>query len=100
MRQGTTPTHTFLLPFDSSNIKALEITYAQHDSILITKSLDDCVLDGKVVAIELSQEDTFKFDITTPIQIQLRVLNHTDQAYATKIYMTNVSKSLSKEVLK
>ena len=100
MRQGTTPTHTFLLPFDSSNIKALEITYAQHDSILITKRLDDCVLDGKVVAIELTQEETFQFDISTPIQIQLRVLNHTDQAYATKIYMTSISKSLSKEVLK
>lgn len=100
MRQGTTPTHTFLLPFDSSNIKALEITYAQHDVVLITKGFDDCVFNGKVAAIELSQEETFKFDITTPIQIQLRVLTDTDQAYATKIYLTNISKSLSKEVLK
>lgn len=99
MRQGTTPTHTFLLPFDSSNIKALEITYAQHDVVIITKRLDDCVLDGKVVAVELSQEETFEFDITTPIQLQLRVLTDTDQAYATKIYFTSISKSLSKEVL-
>ena len=99
MKQGTTPTHTFLLPFDTSNIKAFEITYAQHDSILITKRLDDCTLEGDVVTVELSQEDTFKFDITTQIQMQLRVLTITNQAYATDILLTSISKSLSKEVL-
>ena len=99
MKQGTTPTHTFLLPFDTSNIKALEITYAQHDSILITKRIEDCILEGDVVTVELSQEDTFKFDITTQIQMQLRVLTITNQAYATDILLTSISKSLSKEVL-
>ena len=77
----------------------MEITYAQHDSILITKRLVDCTLEGDVVTVELSQEDTFKFDITTQIQMQLRVLTITNQAYATDILLTSISKSLSKEVL-
>ena len=100
MRQGTTPTHTFLLPFDSSNIKTLELTYAQDDIVRITKGLDDCTLEGDVVAVELSQEETFLFDTMTPIQMQLRVLTHTDQAYATEIYIGAIAKSLSKEVLR
>ena len=100
MKQGTTPTHTFLLPFETSNIKALEITYAQQDTVILKKNLDACVLDGKVVTIELSQEDTFLFDTTTAVQMQLRVLTTTDQAYATEIYIGKVAKSLSKEVLK
>ena len=99
MKQGTTPTHTFHLPFDSSNIKALEITYAQHDTVLFTKEYADCILKDTTVTVELSQEDTFRFDITTPIQMQLRVLTVTNQAYATDILLTSVSKSLSKEVL-
>lgn len=99
MKQGTTPTHTFHLPFDSSNIKALEITYAQHDTVLFTKEYADCILDSNAVTVELTQEDTFKFDITTPIQMQLRVLTITNQAYATDILLTSISKSLSKEVL-
>ena len=32
-------------------LKALEITYAQHDSILITKRLEDCILEGDVVTV-------------------------------------------------
>lgn len=99
MKQGTTPTHTFLLPFDSSNIKTLEITYAQHDNVILTKRLDDCLLDGNVVTVELTQEETFSFDVTTKIQIQLRVLTITNQAYSTDILLTTISKSLSKEVL-
>jgi len=99
MKQGTTPTHTFHLPFASSNIKALEITYAQHDTILFTKEMKDCILEGDIIAVELSQEETFRFDFTTPIQMQLRVLTITNQAYATDILLTNISKSLSKEVL-
>ena len=100
MRQGTTPTHTFLLPFETSEIKVLELTYAQQDTVILTKSLDDCVLDGKVVTIELSQEETFLFDTTSQVQMQLRVLTLTDQAYSTEIYLGMVAKSLSKEVLK
>lgn len=100
MRQGTTPTHTFLLPFETSEIKVLELTYAQQDTVILKKTLDDCVLDGKVVTIELSQEDTFLFDTTSQVQMQLRVLTTTDQAYATDIYLGKVAKSLSKEVLK
>ena len=99
MRQGTTPTHTFLLPFDSNEVKILELTYAQHDVVLLTKTLDDCILENNTVTIELSQEDTFKFDCSSQIQMQLRVLTTTNQAYATEIYLAKIERSLSKEVL-
>ena len=37
MIQGTTPTHTFTIPFDVSLIKELKVVYAQQGEIVLEK---------------------------------------------------------------
>ena len=99
MIRGTTPTHTFNIPFDSSLVKECRVIYAQNNEVLFTKTTKDCVLANKSVKTTLSQEDTFKFDCTKCVQIQLRILTAEGEALASVIEQVGVAKCLSDEVL-
>lgn len=99
MIRGTTPTHTFNIPFDTSLVDEVKITYAQRDEIVLSKSTEDCVLENDTIAVTLSQEDTFKFDCTECVQIQLRILTVNGEALASVVTTVGVSKCLDNEVL-
>jgi hypothetical protein len=74
---GATPTHVFELPFSTDVISELHIIYAQDDSVVLTKTKEDCVMNENIIEVTLSQEDTFLIDKTKLIEIQLRVLTTT-----------------------
>lgn len=99
MIKGTTPTHTFILPFDVANIKQCKVTYAQNDSEVLSKNAVDCTLTENKIIVELTQEDTLKFDASQNVQIQLRVLTQEDKALASKIAVRPVYKVLNNEVM-
>lgn len=99
IRKGTTPTQVFILPFESSKITAAKITYKQGNDIVLEKRLNDCVVDTDKISVRLSQEDTFKFLSTKPVQIQLRAVTVGGDVLATKIYQEQVEQSLDEEVI-
>lgn len=99
MIKGTTPTHYFNIAFDTSEIKTLEITYAQEDEIILQKHKSDCVLEGKRITTKLTQEETFNFDCEKRVQIQLRVVTKSGAALAAYIKNVPIYKCLSNEVL-
>lgn len=80
---GTTPTHTFTLPYDTNLIKDLVITYSQYDNMVFQKSLSDCALSGNKIAVNLSKEDTMKLkdDI---YDIQIEVTTQEDKVIKSK----------------
>ena len=41
MIRGTTPTHIFNIPFDTSLVDEVKITYAQEDEIILIKGTAD-----------------------------------------------------------
>jgi hypothetical protein len=45
MRRGTTPTHTFTLPFDTAMLSKVRIIYSQGNSPVVTR--DNADLHGK-----------------------------------------------------
>ena len=49
MIRGTTPTHIFEIPFDSSYLKRILITYFQDKHIVLEKTEEDCVLEAKSI---------------------------------------------------
>jgi hypothetical protein len=99
MIRGTTPTHTFNIPFDTSLVDEVKITYAQEDEIILTKGTTDCTLENNAIKVTLSQEDTFKFDHAKAVQIQIRILTVGGEALASVIEKVGVSKCLDNEVL-
>lgn len=99
MIRGTTPTHTFKLPFDTSMVKDVRITYAQDGVVVAEKLLADCTLQGTEIITKLTQEETLKFYEKRQVDLQLRVLTTTGDAMATPIYSIPARDVLNEEVL-
>lgn len=60
MRVGTTPTYTFRLPFSADTCKKVKVTFRQSNKVVLEKS-DECILEGDVIKVSLTQDETFKF---------------------------------------
>lgn len=99
MIRGTTPTHTFRLPFDTSMVDEVKITYAQDGDIKLVKGTEECVLEGSAVKVTLTQNDTFSFDVTKAVQVQIRILTISGEALASVIEKIGVADCLDNEVL-
>ena len=97
MKRGTTPTHTFTLPFDVSMVEKARVLYSQNDELKLSKT--DCVLDGNTVTVRLTQEDTFKLECGKFVDIQLRVLTPDGDALNSDIIRVSVERCLENEVL-
>lgn len=100
MTRGTTPHHTFELPFDVLLVKKAVVIYAQNGAEVLRKETDSCTLDGNTIKTALTQEETFMFDEKKSVQIQVRVLTIGDEALASNIMTVDIGKLLDDEVLK
>lgn len=96
---GTTPLHTFTLPFHVDTIKSVRIIYSQNNKVLFVKTKDDCFLEGNTVEVKLMQEDTLQFDYKTPVEIQVRVLTLDGDSLKSTIKSMSVGRCLEKEVI-
>ena len=97
--KGCTCQNSFTIPFKEKNIKAIRITYCQDDKVLFEKQLEDCTFsDGKVI-VNLSQEDTLKFDSFRIIEIQLKIKLNDDSVVKSNIIKTVTDEVLSCEVI-
>lgn len=97
--RGTTPTHSFKLPFDCSNISAAMVIYAQDNVEIFHKNKNDCEIDKDVVLVHLTQEETLKFDCNKNVQIQLKVKMANDEVLVSPVYVNSVGRCLNDEVL-
>lgn len=98
MIRGTTPTFSFRLPFETSEIKSAFITI-RSKRVEVEKGLDDCTLNGRIIETKLTQEETLKLPKDNDAKIQLRVLTNDDEALATDIYTIKVSEILKEGVI-
>ena len=100
MIRGTTPTHTFTIPFDTSSISDLRISYVQKNVEVLVKTKNDCVLEKNKIVVKLSQKETFKFtDKERTVLIQIRVLTYNDEVLCSEIMSVDVERCLNDEVL-
>ena len=99
IRQGTTPTHTFTVPFDTSDLKTVHIAYAQCEQVLFVKSGEDITLGGNTIVTTLTQEETLKINPSKVVAIQVRVVTHANDALASDIMLVSAEWCLEKEVL-
>ena len=58
MIRGTTPTHIFTVPFDTSIIKEVRVIYKQGNQKVLCKDNKDVEMDAQTVSLKLTQEDT------------------------------------------
>ena len=99
MRIGTTPTHIFVLPVKTDQIKDVLIVYSQNDTEVFKKVTKDCSFDEEIVSVTLSQEDTLMLDHNSNVQIQIRVVSKGGVAYASRIFVVTAQQCLSEGVI-
>lgn len=105
MIRGTTPTLEFKLPFLASLIKSAQVLISYVDdykSVVIEKTLDECVLGEMSISTELTQEETLAFPAPITAEVQLRVIvtqDGKDTTLATDVYKVKVKKLLKDGVL-
>lgn len=99
MIRGTTPTHTFTLPFDTENIDSVRIAYAQGGAVIFTKETGDCALKSDTITVKLTQKETLQLDDKQMVEIQLRVRLMDGEALSTPIMRKSVGECLDGAVL-
>lgn len=68
MYQLTTPRHRFILPkaVSADELEWALISYEQNGKIVLEKDLASLTIEGQVLSIRLTQEETALFDEKTP----------------------------------
>ena len=99
MIRGTTPTHTFIIPLDTSMIAEVMVIYAQDDQEVFHKDTYDCEMDGNEISVKLTQEETLMFNPLRNVQIQLRLLTTGGEALACIPSVDTLQNVLNDEVL-
>ncbi len=98
MRLGTTPTHTFEVPFPVDTIEDVRIVYAQAGEEVLAKEKCDCEMEGNQISVKLTQEDTFLFNPKLCAEAQIRVLTVSGEALASDIIRFEIRRVLGEEV--
>ena len=98
---GTTPTHIFdgIPPEICPLIKEVKITYLQNNEEVLVKRTEDCTIGEGQISTKLTQEDTFRFDWSKLVSIQLRVLTTNGECFKSDPMMEAAGRCLDKEVL-
>ena len=99
MRLGSTPIHEFTIPFDASFVKEFKVTYKQDRKVVLEKYLKDFEIEGRVLSVRLTQEETFLFDEKLNIEVQGRVLTTENNALTSDIVIITAMRCLDREVL-
>lgn len=99
MRRGTTPTHTFSLPFSVTMISALRITYAQNGRTIMTKTEQDVDASDQEISVRLTQEETLMFSDKSDVEIQLKILSTAGDVLASPVYTVHPLRIIDEEVL-
>ena len=98
MRQGTTPTIQITInDIDLNEMQNIYVVFEQNGYIL-KKDSSDLDIEGNVISVSLSQEETINFKEGT-CNIQLRMITKGGVAIASPIKTTKVYRVLNKEVI-
>lgn len=98
MHRYTTPTLTFKLPMDTSELSEVFVTVKQGGEI-IEKTLTECETDGAYLKAKLTQAETGELDDHGHCEIQVRAKDYSGNAYASRIFKVPVEKILKEGVI-
>ena len=99
MTQGSTPLHTFVLPFETDIIQSVRISYEQKGKIVLEKDTEAVEKTTNALALTLTQEETLLFDALVPVRIQIHILTTGGAALASKPKTVPVYILLNKKVI-
>lgn len=100
---GTNPWYTYRLPsdFDTSQVAKVRFVIRQRDGVKVVKTEndEDVKIEGNLVNIRLTQEDTFRLNAKLPGERQLRIKTKAGDLFKTKPETFMINDCLDREVL-
>ena len=99
MRRGTTPTISITVKgLSDIQINKAYLTLKQRGTV-VEKTEADMEIDGDMLQVALTQEETLKFMARAEINVQLRVLSTNNTAYASNIVTVPVEAILKEGMI-
>ena len=84
--RGTTPIHTFQLPFSAENVAKAKVAYKEGNNLLFKKNTTDCKMEANSIIVALTREETIKFPDNTIIKVQLEIETKAGESLKTDVY--------------
>lgn len=97
--RGTTPELEFELPFDTGQVASLYVTLAQNEAVVVDKPVEECVCNGNMLTVQLTQEETLKLDSAYVTEIQVRAKSFSGESIASVIICVNTERILKDGVI-
>ena len=97
--RGTTPTHTFTIPFEQEYVSDLKITYFQNKKQVFVKDINQVKISGRDINITLTQEETYLFEAGKEVLIQVKIKTKDNTVLNSDIIKMRVDASLNNEVI-
>ena len=97
--KGCTAKNTFTVPFERDDVEVLYITYQQKDETVLEKTLEDCTFGDGEIYINISQEDSLKFESSIVVRIQIRARLKNNTTIKSNIVTTDVDRVLKDGVI-
>lgn len=94
MIRGTTPTHSFSVPYDLTNVENIVIRYGQNDKPLFEKTKADCIIAGNLITVTLTEEETYSFDCHFVGQAQIELTFIGGEKIKSEIMLFSVGRCL------
>lgn len=99
IQQGATPTHKFKTPYPRDFVESAIVTYAQGGEIVLNKEGAELTIEDNAILVELTQEETLKFDKSRDVHIQLKVKSMNGKVIPSNIIYASVAEVLNREVM-
>lgn len=97
--RGTTPTHTFTLPFEMDMISDIRITYLQNQKEVFVKGMEDIEISDNEVSLTFTQEETYQFQASEEVLVQIKIKTTEGIVLNSDIMRMRVDASLNNEVI-
>ena len=101
MYRGTTPTITFNLDLDVSNIVKLIVTFAQNGKIVFERNENQCAINTEEnsISLTLTEEETLSLKPNSDLSVQIRFALNNGVKGVSRIASTYVENILHDGVL-
>ena len=97
--RGTTPTHSFTLPFEADMVSDLRITYFQNKKVVFIKNLNGIEFVENEISFTLTQQETYMFEAGKEVSVQIKIKTKEGLVLNSDIMTMRVDESLDNEVI-
>lgn len=99
---GSTPEHTFTLPFSAENCLIAHVSYRQGNKTILTKSADVFAETGRnscAITVEFSQAESLRFDDFKDISAQINLITVDQKRHPSVPILINAGVQYERKVI-